>query len=118
MFLFGKKERDGSDGREVRPQLQDELSPFAQAERLIAQNPSGIKILGTNGAVCLAMKTAFEEALARAGSSKTAEYIDDLNVIAAYGVIHTPAVAADGKLVSSGRVLTAGEIAAIVKKHK
>ena len=117
MFLFGKKER-GDAQDDFRPQSQDGLSPFAQAERLIAQNPSGIKILGTNGAVCLAMKTAFEEALARAGSSKTVEYIDDLNVIAAYGVIHTPAVAADGKLVASGRVLTAGEIAAIVKKYK
>ena len=49
MLLFGKKER-GDAQDDFRPQSQEELSPFTQAERLIAQNPSGIKILGTNGA--------------------------------------------------------------------
>ena len=77
MFLFGKKER-GDAQDDFRPRSQEGLSPFAQAERLIAQNPSGIKILGTNGAVCLAMKTAFEEALARAGS-RSEEHTSELS---------------------------------------
>ena len=45
-------------------------------------------------------------------------HVTDFAQIAAYGVMSTPALAIDGKVVSAGRVLTTAEAAELLQKAK
>ena len=60
------------------------------------------------------MLEAVKEALELKGLSADVEYIDDLEKIAEYGVMRTPALMVDDKLVSAGRSLSAQEILPIL----
>lgn len=42
--------------------------------------------------------------------------VTDMNEIAEYGLVRTPAIAVDGKLISTGKVLEADKIAALLQK--
>ena len=46
------------------------------------------------------------------------ELITDFSVIAAYGVMSTPALVVDGKVVSYGKVLKRDEVATILKRER
>ena len=69
-----------------------------------------IEVLGTGCASC---KTLYENAKkAVEESGKTAEIIkiEEIPKIMAYGVMSTPALVIDGKVVFSGKVASAAEI--------
>ena len=55
-------------------------------------------------------------ALQQLGMDTDMEHITDFAQIAAYGVMTTPALVVDGKVVSYGKVLKTDEIVAILKK--
>ena len=46
----------------------------------------------------------------------TIEHVTDFSKIASYGVMSTPALVVDGKVVSYGKVLKTEEVVAILKK--
>ncbi|MGO4908918.1 thioredoxin family protein [Pseudorhodobacter sp. W20_MBD10_FR17] len=73
-----------------------------------------IKILGSGCKKCGIL--ADNAAAAAQAAGKTAEIVKvtDFAVIAGYGVMSTPALVIDEKLVSSGKVLTADEIGALL----
>ena len=55
------------------------------------------------------------EALTELGMDTTIDHVKDYEKIAAYGVMTTPALVIDGKVVSFGKVLKKDEIMEILK---
>ena len=64
-----------------------------------------IKILGSGCAKCVTLAEYTRRALDNLGREAEIVKVTDLGEIAAYGVMSTPALAIDGKVVSVGRVL-------------
>lgn len=87
---------------------------MAQAEE--AKATSGIKVLGSGCAKCNALEQATLEALAELGMETTIDHVTDFAQIAAYGVMTTPALVVDGKVVSYGKVLKKDEAKALIQK--
>lgn len=77
---------------------------------------SGIKVLGSGCAKCNALEQATREALAELGMETAIDHVTDFARIAAYGVMTTPALVVDGKVVSYGKVLKKDEAKALIQK--
>ncbi len=58
------------------------------------------------------------EALAELGMDTTIDHVTDFTQIAAYGVMTTPALIVDGKVVSYGKVLKKEDVISILKKSR
>lgn len=69
-----------------------------------------ISILGTGCSKCKTLQTNSEQAAEALGVPYEIEKIEDITKIVEYGVMSTPALAVDGKVVASGKVLSAAEI--------
>jgi small redox-active disulfide protein 2 len=74
-----------------------------------------IKILGGGCAKCEALLAAAKEAVAEKGIEAEIEYITDMAKIMEYGIMSTPALMIDNKVVSMGRVLKAKDVAKLLK---
>ena len=75
-----------------------------------------IKILGSGCAKCNALEDAAKTALAELNMDTTIDHVTDFAQIAAYGVMTTPALVVDGKVVSYGKVLKKDEVKALIQK--
>lgn len=75
-----------------------------------------IKILGGGCAKCNQLEANTKEALETLGMDTTMEHITDFTQIATYGVMSTPALVVDGKVVSYGKVLKSDEIVKILER--
>ena len=85
------------------------------------QNETGneaVKVLGGGCANCHALEAAAKAALAELGLPQEVGHITDFGEIAACGVMHTPALMVDGKVVASGRVLTKEEAKDLIVKAR
>lgn len=85
------------------------------------QNETGneaVKVLGGGCANCHALEAAAKAALAELGLPQEVGHITDFGEIAACGVMHTPALMVDGKVVASGRVLSKEEAKALIAKAR
>lgn len=63
-----------------------------------------IKILGTGCASCKSTQRVVEEVVAAKGVQAQVEKVEDIPSIMQYGVMRTPGVVIDGKVVHSGGV--------------
>ncbi len=88
---------------------------MAKAESAKAEGVS-IKILGSGCAKCNQLEAATKAALEQLGMDTTVDHVTDFSQIAAYGVMTTPALVVDGKVVSYGKVLKAEEVVRILQK--
>lgn len=70
-----------------------------------------IKVLGTGCASCRLLYRAAEEAIARSGRTATLSKVEAVEEIMRYGVMTTPALVIDGRVVFAGKVPAAREIA-------
>ncbi len=70
-----------------------------------------IEVLGPGCANCMRVERAAREAVAMTGVEAEVRHVTDYGEIAARGVLQTPGLVIDGKVVSYGRVPTAGDIA-------
>ncbi len=70
-----------------------------------------IKILGSGCKKCIALGDNARAAADAAGIEAEIEKVTDYAQIAAYGVMSTPALVINDKVVSAGKVLTASEVA-------
>lgn len=77
-----------------------------------------VKVLGGGCASCHALEEAAKAALTELGLPDEVGHITDFAQIAACGVMQTPALMVDGKVVSSGRVLTKEEAKALIEKAR
>ena len=69
-----------------------------------------IEILGTGCQKCVKLAKNAEEAAKDKGAEYAVEKVTDLKKIMAYGVMMTPGLVVDGKVVSVGKVLSPDEI--------
>jgi small redox-active disulfide protein 2 len=74
-----------------------------------------IKILGSGCKKCLALAENAKVAAQTEGIDAKIEKVTDVIAIASYGIMSTPGLVIDEKVVSSGRVLNASEISALLK---
>ena len=91
-------------------------TPEAMAQAEAGKASSGVKVLGSGCAKCNALEQAAREALAELGMETTIDHVTDFAQIAAYGVMSTPALVVDGKVVSYGKVLKKDEAKALIQK--
>ena len=73
-----------------------------------------IKILGSGCKKCIALGENAKAAAEAAGKQAEIVKVTDFADIAAYGVMSTPALVVDEKVLSSGKVLTAAEIGRLI----
>ena len=76
----------------------------------------GVKVLGSGCARCSALEEAAREALAELGMDTAIVHVTDFAQIAADGVMATPALVIDEKVVSCGRVLKKDEVKAYLQE--
>ncbi len=70
-----------------------------------------IEVLGPGCNNCRRVEAAAREAVVIAGVEAEIRHVTDYAEIAASGVMNTPGLIIDGKVVSTGRVPSAGDIA-------
>lgn len=75
-----------------------------------------IKILGTGCKKCVALGENAKAAATAEGIDAKIEKVTDIIAIAGYGVMSTPGLVIDENVVSSGRVLNASEIGALLRE--
>lgn len=105
--------------RFLRPCATLSALPFwsscAAAQSESSESAVSIKVLGSGCAKCGALEDAVRAALTELGITAEIEHVTDFAQIAAYGVMTTPALVVDGKVVSYGRVLKKGEAKAVIQ---
>jgi len=112
MSLFGKKKEETTScccGGNC------DTESMAKAESAKTDGAS-VKILGSGCAKCNALEAATKTALEQLGMDTTLDHVTDFSQIAAYGVMSTPALVVDGKVVSYGKVLKTEEVVKILQK--
>lgn len=75
-----------------------------------------VKVLGSGCAKCNQLEAAAKEALMMLGIDATIDHVTDFTQIAAYGVMSTPALVINDKVVSYGKVLKTEEVIRIIEK--
>ena len=76
----------------------------------------GIKILGSGCIKCMELEKASRTAISELQLNYEVDHITDFAEIASYGVMSTPALVLDGKVISYGKVLTVKEVKELLTK--
>ncbi len=106
MGLFGKKkEKSCCSGCSCESMKAAETAKNSGAS---------VKVLGSGCAKCKQLEENTVEALKILGRDTTVDHVTDFAQIAAYGVMTTPALVVDSKVISYGKVLTAQEIVTLL----
>ncbi len=111
MGLFNKKKEETKSCC-----CASNYTPGAMKQAEEAKSAPGIKVLGGGCAKCHALEDAVRAALTELGMDAPIDHVTDFTQIAAYGVMTTPALVVDGKVVSYGKVLKKEEAKAIIQK--
>ncbi|BCN31031.1 thioredoxin family protein [Anaeromicropila herbilytica] len=91
----------------------------SEAMEKVAENheqKESVKVLGSGCAKCNELEANVKKALEQLGMDTAIEHVTDFGVIAAYGVMTTPALVVDGKVVSYGKVLKVDEAIKLFQK--
>lgn len=75
-----------------------------------------IEILGTGCPKCNLLESTARSAASKLGIPFEIDHVRDINAITNRGVMMTPALAVDGKIVVSGRVPRESEISDILRR--
>lgn len=116
MALFGKKNKKKENSRCCCPGNCDTES-MAKA-RKAKNDGAGIKVLGSGCVKCNQLEEATKKALQQLGMDTTIDHVTDFSEIAAYGVMTTPALVIDGKVVAYGKVLETQEVVKMLQKTR
>ena len=113
MSIFNKKKKEGNiisccNSKNYTPDTMKEVEK--------KKKKSGIKILGSGCSKCNALEAGTMEALKALNMNVEVDHVTDFAQIASYGVMSTPALVVNGKVVSYGKVLKVDEIIEILKK--
>lgn len=111
MSLFGKKKEKNSCGAGCSCNAQNK-----EKTKIASMKGARVKILGSGCAKCNALEEATKAALEQLGMDTAIDHVTDFSQIAAYGVMSTPALVVDGKVVSYGKVLKTPEVVSILQK--
>lgn len=83
-----------------------------------ANADANILILGGGCNACNQLEAATVEALKELGIEEVVGHITDFAVIATYGVMSTPALVVDGKVVCMGKVAKKEELVELIQKAR
>jgi len=111
MSIFGKKKEAPK-----KSCCSCGCTDYEMSEAEAEKNTKSIKILGSGCAKCNALEAATKEALSELKMDTEIDHVTDFSKIASYGVMTTPALVVDGKVVSYGKVLKKDEVVEILKK--
>ncbi len=75
-----------------------------------------IKILGSGCKNCKKLESNVKDALQQLNMSAEVEKVEDFKTIAAYGVLQTPGLVVDEKMISSGKVLDVDKLKEVLQK--
>jgi small redox-active disulfide protein 2 len=73
-----------------------------------------IKVLGPGCANCKRLYQEVQRAVTQSGVAATITKVEAMEDIASYGILRTPGLVIDGKVVASGRIPLAPEIAGML----
>ena len=73
-----------------------------------------IKVLGSGCSKCKKLEENVHKAIAEKGIVATVEKVSDLKTIMAFGVMTTPALVVDEKVVSAGKLLSTSDIIKLI----
>ena len=76
-----------------------------------------IKVLGTGCSNCKTLEKAVTNVVAEMKINANVEKVEDIQQIMSYGVMRTPALVINGKVVLSGRIPSSKEIQEIIEKN-
>jgi len=96
---------------------KENISTFATTPQELPDVQEGVTtilILGTGCAKCIALKKAVDEAVATKEGNYTVRKVENIEKIMSYGVISTPGLVVDGKVISSGKAYTKTEVEALL----
>lgn len=113
MGLFGKKKEETKSCC-----CGGACTPESMAKAETEKTAEGVKVLGAGCAKCSALKEAVRSALEELGMDTAIDHVTDFGQIAAYGVMSTPALVVDGRVVSYGKVLSKDEARAVIQKAR
>lgn len=77
-----------------------------------------IIILGTGCTKCNNLYAAAKQAVTEMGIDATVSKEEDIVRIMEYGILQTPGLVIDGKVVSQGRLLTNPQLREIINQHR
>ena len=77
-----------------------------------------IKVLGTGCAKCKSLEKLTNEVITESGIAATVEKVEDIYKIMQFGVMSTPALVINQKVVLSGRLPSATELMEIILKNQ
>lgn len=115
MFRFGKKKEE----KEITQGCCCSGACTPEASEKSTENPDqgeSVKVLGSGCVKCNELEANVKKALEQLGMDTTIEHVTDFSVIAAYGVMTTPALVVDKKVVSYGKVLKVEEVVKLLEK--
>lgn len=92
------------------------FDPEAMAQAQTARAENGVKVLGSGCAKCRALEEAARAALAELHMDTAVGHVTDFSQIAAYGVMTTPALVVNSKVVCYGRVPGKDEVKDLIRK--
>lgn len=120
LFGFGKKKVSESPVQETKTCCCNGKCEAVEKEKVeIQANESSVitsvKILGGGCAKCNELEAATATALTSIGVNIEIKHVTDFAVIATYGVMSTPAIVVNEKVISYGKVLKPAEIVALLK---
>lgn len=114
MGLFGKKtEREQTSSCCCGGNCDAESVENAQETM---SGGASVKVLGTGCAKCNELEKNVKAALEQLGMDVTVDHVTDLTQIAAMGVMSTPALVVDEKVVSYGKVLKKEDAVKLLQK--
>ncbi len=125
LFGFGKKKEEKaascgcSGGCAPAPKVEEEMAMCdcgsmckvsdIEAAKKASEEGSSVKVLGSGCKKCNDLEANVKEALAEMGKDTAVEHVTDFSQIAAMGVMTTPALVINNKVVSTGKVLKKDE---------
>ena len=77
-----------------------------------------IKVLGTGCAKCKTLEQSVKQSVEDLGIDAVVTKEEDIVKIMSYGIMHTPGLVIDGKVVLSGRVPSAKDLKELIAKHQ
>lgn len=86
-------------------------------ESHISQNHKSIKILGSGCANCDKLEAAVQQATKELQLMYPIAHITDMRVIASYGIMRTPALVVNERVISYGKVLSVQEAIELLKEE-
>lgn len=119
MALFGKKKEVSAESCDCGGSCCGNIDAESMADAKKAQSDGGsIKVLGSGCKKCNQLEENTKAALEQLGMDTTIEHVTDFAQIAAWGVMTTPALVVDGKVVLYGKVPKTEEVVVLLQKAR